>query len=139
MKLKKFNEMWDPMGSWSPKHSDNQTEKTPVDEPTEQTVYPRENQEDLSWDPKQLDNKSTEGTTREEVKDELIKRMKIHKSLNYGDNTEIRAEQLLNIHKVWLKRVLSSRNSINNLDSIVTSLIKSEENLRGGGPLSYRK
>ena len=106
MKLKKFNEMFDPMGS---------------------------------WDPKQLDNKSTEGTTREEVKDELIKRMKIHKSLNYGDNAEIRAEQLLNIHKVWLERVLSSKNSINNLDSIVTSLIKSEENLRDGGPLSYRK
>lgn len=119
MKLKKFNEMWDPMGSWNPKHSDNQSE------------------------PKQLDNKSieekTEGTTREEVKEELIKRMKEHKNLNYGDSAEIRAEQLLNIHKVWFERVLSTRNSINNLDGIVTSLIKSEENLRGGGPLSYRK
>ena len=59
MKLKKFNEMWDPMGSWNPKQLDNQSE------------------------PKQLDNKSieekTEGTTREEVKEELIKRMKEHK------------------------------------------------------------
>ena len=27
MKLKKFNEMWDPMGSWSPKHTDNQISK----------------------------------------------------------------------------------------------------------------
>ena len=27
MKLKKFNEMWDPMGSWSPKHPDNQIAK----------------------------------------------------------------------------------------------------------------
>lgn len=31
MKLKKFNEMWDPMGSWDPKHPDNQsTDKNPV-------------------------------------------------------------------------------------------------------------
>jgi len=27
MKLKKFNEMFDPMGSWDPKHPDNQIEK----------------------------------------------------------------------------------------------------------------
>ncbi len=116
MKLKKFNEMWDPMGSWNPKQLD-------TDEITERPGYLL----------------SDYSTTREEVKEELIKRMKGHKQLNYGDNAEIRAEQLLNIHKVWFERVLSTPNAINNLDSIVTSLIKSEENLRDGGPLSYRK
>ena len=41
MKLKKFNEMFDPMGSWNPKHSDNQsTEETPViEEPKEDLEY----------------------------------------------------------------------------------------------------
>jgi hypothetical protein len=49
MKLKKFNEMWDPMGSWSPKHPDNQsTEKNPViDEPKEEENSVKEDPEYL--------------------------------------------------------------------------------------------
>jgi hypothetical protein len=42
MKLKKFNEMWDPMGSWSPKHPDNQTtEENPIIEEIKEELKKR--------------------------------------------------------------------------------------------------
>ena len=105
MKLKKFNEMFDPMGSWNPKQLDN----------------------------KLIDEK-TEGTTREEVKEELIKRMK-DSVYNKVGSLDDRIEQLLKIHKTWLDRVIKT----NSIEEIVNSIVKYEKNLNNGtGPLSTR-
>jgi hypothetical protein len=108
MKLKKFNEMFDPMGTWNPKQLDNQSE------PKEET-----------------------SVTEEEIKEELKKRLKdLYHNVNLDYDNRI--EQLLKIHQTWLRRVLSTSNAINNLDSIVDSIIKYEKNINnqyhGNGP-----
>lgn len=87
---------------------------------------------------KTLDNQSTEeitqGTTREEVKEELIKRMK-DTVYNKVGSLDDRIEQLLKIHKTWLDRVIKT----NSIEEIVNSIVKYEKNLNNGtGPLSTR-
>lgn len=105
MKLKKFNEMFDPMGSWNPKHSDNQpTEETPViEEPKEDTEYLKK----LPADPEKLTAALDGGldpTTghnlllrvcfRDNLKESfniLIDRIK---EFNYGDYNDVKSHLL---------------------------------------------
>jgi hypothetical protein len=90
MKLKKFNEMWDPMGSWSPKHPDNQIAK--------------------KEEPKIV--------TEQEIKEELKKRLK-DSVYNKVGSLDDRIEQLLKIHKTWLDRVIKTDSIEEIVNSIV--------------------
>jgi len=90
MKLKKFNEMWDPMGSWNPKHTDNQISK--------------------KEEPKIV--------TEQEIKEELKKRLK-DSVYNKVGSLDDRIEQLLKIHKTWLDRVIKTDSIEEIVNSIV--------------------
>ena len=143
--IKRFNEEFDPMGSWDPKHPSNT----------------KEEENELTSDQDQALFRSglfIRSLVRNELSIKIRNTYYDRNSNNKNNLLDDRITQLLKIHNTWLDRIIENfvklsgyieikrvgtypidKKTVELVDDIVDRILKYEKNLNNGlGPLSQR-